>query len=106
MPMAVNCEQFQDTKMVQNDKGLFARRSDRCASQLGRDAIVIILTASVRPRSRDSDFPYRQDSYCHWLTGFTQPNDWLILTGDGRSTLFYQTMDVEPDPARRHVTDH
>jgi Xaa-Pro aminopeptidase len=92
--------------MIWNDKGLFARHSDRFASQLGRDAIAIILTASVRPRNRDRDFPYRHDSYCYLLTRFTQPNASLTQTGEARSTLFCQTMDVEPNPARRQVTDH
>jgi hypothetical protein len=48
MPMAENCDEFQDTKMVRNDKALFARCRDRFAGLLGRDAIAIIPTATVR----------------------------------------------------------
>lgn len=73
----------------------YAARRVRLAAQLGPDAIAIVPTAPVQQRNRDSDFPYRADSYFHYLTGFAEPNAWLVLTGDGRSTLFCQPKDVE-----------
>ncbi|MDO5626629.1 MAG: aminopeptidase P N-terminal domain-containing protein, partial [Pseudomonadota bacterium] len=71
-----------------------AERRARLAAQLGPRAIALIPTAPERARNRDSDFPYRHDSYFHYLTGFTEPNAWLVLTGDGRSTLFCQPKDL------------
>lgn len=74
---------------------LYAQRRARVAAQLGKDGIAIVPTAPERPRNRDSDFIYRHDSYFYYLTGFTEPNAWLVLTGDGKSTLFCQPKDLE-----------
>ena len=74
---------------------LHAQRRARLAAQLGSDGIALIPTAPERPRNRDSDFPYRHVSYFFYLTGFSEPNAWLALTGDGRSTLFCAPKDLE-----------
>lgn len=74
---------------------LYAKRRARLALALGSDGIAIIPTAPERQRNRDSDFLYRHDSYFYYLTGFTEPHAWLILTGDGQSTLFCQAKDLE-----------
>jgi Xaa-Pro aminopeptidase len=62
---------------------------------MGANGIAIIPTAPEQQRNRDSDFPYRADSYFYYLTGFTEPKAWLVVTGDGRSTLFCQPKDLE-----------
>jgi Xaa-Pro aminopeptidase len=74
---------------------LYAQRRARMAAQLGGNGIAIIPTAPERPRNRDSDFLFRHDSYFYYLTGFTEPNAWLVVTGDGSSTLFCQAKDLE-----------
>ena len=74
---------------------LYAGRRARVASQIGKDGIAIIPTAPERPRNRDTDFLYRHDSYFYYLTGFTEPNAWLVITGDGKSQLFCQPKDLE-----------
>ena len=65
------------------------------STYLGADGIAIIPTAPERQRNRDSDFLYRHDSYFYYLTGFAEPNAWLVLSGDGRSTLFCAPKDLE-----------
>jgi Xaa-Pro aminopeptidase len=74
---------------------LYAQRRARVAADIGRDGIAIMPTAAEHPRNRDSDFLYRHDSYFYYLTGFTEPNAWLVITGDGASTLFCQPKDLE-----------
>jgi Xaa-Pro aminopeptidase len=74
---------------------LYAQRRARMAQQLGANGIALIPTAPERPRNRDTDFLYRHDSYFYYLTGFTEPNAWLVVTGDGNSTLFCQPKDLE-----------
>ncbi|MEJ7930315.1 aminopeptidase P N-terminal domain-containing protein [Ramlibacter sp. AN1015] len=74
---------------------LYAERRARVARALGPDGIALIPTAPERPRNRDSDFLYRHDSYFYYLSGFTEPNAWLVITGDGRSTLFCAPKDLE-----------
>ena len=74
---------------------LYAERRARLAAQLGEGGVAIVPTAPERARNRDSDFPYRHDSYFYYLTGFTEPNAWLVIDHAGHSTLFCQPKDVE-----------
>ena len=73
----------------------YAGRRAALARQMGANAIAVIPTAPEQPRNRDSDFPYRHDSYFYYLTGFTEPGACLVITADGRSTLFCQPKDLE-----------
>ncbi|WP_342131167.1 aminopeptidase P N-terminal domain-containing protein [Hydrogenophaga sp. OTU3427] len=73
----------------------YAQRRARVAQAIGPNGIALIPTALERPRNRDTDFIYRHDSYFYYLTGFTEPNAFLVITGDGRSTLFCQAKDLE-----------
>ena len=81
--------------MTQHNTALYAKRRAQLAAQLGDGGVAIIPTAPERARNRDSDFPYRHDSYFYYLTGFTEPNAWLVLDATGRSTLFCQPKDLE-----------
>ncbi|MEY4316384.1 MAG: hypothetical protein RI902_192 [Pseudomonadota bacterium] len=81
--------------MTQHNTPLYAKRRAQLAAQLGDGGVAIIPTAPERARNRDSDFPYRHDSYFYYLTGFTEPNAWLVLDATGRSTLFCQPKDLE-----------
>lgn len=74
---------------------IYAARRARLSSQLGEGGVAIIPTAPEHARNRDSDFPYRYDSYFYYLTGFSEPNAWLVLDSNGRSTLFCQPKDLE-----------
>ncbi|MCO5104735.1 MAG: aminopeptidase P N-terminal domain-containing protein [Burkholderiaceae bacterium] len=74
---------------------LYAERRARLAARLGPGGIAIVPTAPERQRNRDSDFPYRHDSYFYYLTGFTEPHAWLVLTAEGQSTLLCQPKDLE-----------
>ncbi len=92
---------------------LYAERRARVAAALGPGGIAIVPTALERPRNRDSDFLYRHDSYFYYLTGFTEPNAWLVITAEGSTTLFCQPKDLEreiwdgirlgPDAAPAHL---
>ena len=77
---------------------LFAHRRAQLAAHMRAhcaSAVAIIPTALERPRNRDSDFPYRHDSYFYYLTGFSEPNACLVIDAHGRSNLFCQPKDVE-----------
>ena len=80
------------------DSNLFAQRRAQLAAHMASQApnsIAIIPTAPERQRNRDSDFLFRHDSYFYYLTGFTEPNAWLVLTSEGHATLFCQPKDLE-----------
>ena len=55
--------------------------------------VAIVMTAPEFLRSRDSEHPYRHDSYFHYLTGFDEPHSGLVLRADGHSVLFCRTKD-------------
>ena len=74
---------------------LYAERRARLASQLGPGGIAIVPTAPERTRNRDSEYLFRFDSYFYYLTGFTEPNAWLVITAEGESTLFCNPKDLE-----------
>ena len=74
---------------------VYARRRAQLAQAIGPGGIAIIPTAPEQQRNRDSDFLYRHDSYFYYLCGFTEPKAWLVITGDGQSTLFCQPKDRE-----------
>ena len=77
---------------------VYVQRRARLVAQLAAEGVAgvaIIPTAPERARNRDSDFPYRHDSYFYYLTGFTEPQAWLVLDASGRSFLFCQPKDLE-----------
>ncbi len=74
---------------------IYIQRRATLAKQLGKNGIAIIPTAQEQQRNRDSDFLFRADSYFYYLTGFTEPRAWLVVLGDGTSTLFCQPKDLE-----------
>jgi Xaa-Pro aminopeptidase len=57
--------------------------------------LAVIPTAPERPRNGDSDHPYRHDSAFHYLTGFDEPDAWLLLDASGRSTLLCRAKNPE-----------
>ena len=73
----------------------YAARRAELARRIGPHGIAVLPTAPEQQRNRDNDFQFRPDSYFYYLTGFVEPNAWLVVTGDGRSTLFCQPKDAE-----------
>ena len=91
--MLRSCCKHRSYNPVMNS--IYAQRRAALAAQLGAGGVAIIPTAPERARNRDADFPYRHDSYFFYLTGFTEPNAWLVIEANGRSTLFCQPKDLE-----------
>ncbi len=62
-----------------------------------RRGIAIVPTAPERPRNRDSDFPFRFDSYFHYLSAFPEPEAVLVLiAGDApKAILFCREKNIE-----------
>jgi len=82
---------------ARSDVTLYAQRRARVASALAVDgpAVAIVPTAPEVPRNRDSDYPYRHDSYFHYLTGFSEPGSLLVIMHTGQSLLFCRPKDLE-----------
>jgi Xaa-Pro aminopeptidase len=60
-------------------------------------AVAVIPTAPERARNRDTHYPYRYDSYFHYLTGFQEPEAVLVIVADAapRSILFCRERNAE-----------
>lgn len=75
----------------------FILRRARLLEQMRRQGggIAIIPTAPERPRNSDAHHPYRHDSDFYYLTGFTEPQAWLVLIAgaNDRALLFCRRKD-------------
>jgi Xaa-Pro aminopeptidase len=68
----------------------------------GEDAALVVAAAPRRIRNADAEWPYRQDSDFHYLTGFPEPDAVLaLLPGrtNGEVVLFCR----ERDPGRERI---
>jgi Xaa-Pro aminopeptidase len=77
----------------------FAARRETLLSAMLANSLCIIPAASLVTRSRDTEYLFRQDSYFHYLSGFPEPDAWLVLSNHERyagslSVLFC----LEKDP--------
>ncbi|MEM7610825.1 MAG: aminopeptidase P N-terminal domain-containing protein, partial [Pseudomonadota bacterium] len=61
------------------DQSEFARRRKQLMRMMGEGSIAILPASPVRPRSRDVDYRYRQDSDFYYLTGFREPDAVAVL---------------------------
>ena len=76
----------------------FARRRKQLMRIAGDDAILVLPAAPERIRSRDTHYPYRQDSDLWYLTGFPEPEAVLVLVpgrAHGEAILFCRERDPE-----------
>ena len=81
----------------------FSSRRQALLTAMQANSICVVPAAHLVTRSRDTEYPFRQDSYFHYLTGFPEPEAWLILSNQleqepkskGLSILFC----LDKDPA-------
>ena len=76
----------------------YARRRKQLMRLAGEDAIIVVPAAIERIRSRDTYYPYRQDSDLLYLTGFPEPDAVLVLVPGrkhGEALLFCRERDAE-----------
>jgi len=74
----------------------YIQRRQRLMQWAGPDAVVIVPAAPEQVRSRDTLYPYRQDSDLWYLSGFLEPEAVLVLAPghrQGESFLFCRARD-------------
>jgi len=78
------------------DVQLYHARRQRLAQQMQR-GVAVLATARESVRNRDAHYPFRFDSYFHYLTGFPEPDAVLVITAgtNSKSTLFCREKDIE-----------
>lgn len=62
----------------------FIARQQRLLAQCKPSSVCIIPAATMVTRSRDTEYPFRQDSDFWYLTGFNEPDTWLLLSNHER----------------------
>lgn len=81
------------------DLAPFAERRRRVLDWMrGQGGGVAVLAAGKPPtRNRDSEYPFRPDSDFYYLTGFVEPDAWLVLIAgaDDRALLFCRARHAE-----------
>ncbi len=60
-------------------KAEFTRRRKNLMARMEPNSIVIVPSAREAQRSRDTEYPFRQDSDFHYLCGFDEPEAVLVL---------------------------
>jgi Xaa-Pro aminopeptidase len=81
----------------------FSNRRKALLAAMQANSICVVPAAHLMTRSRDTEYPFRQDSYFHYLSGFPEPEAWLVLSNqlkqvpksNGLSILFC----LDKDPA-------
>lgn len=76
----------------------FAARRQRLMQAIGPDAVAVVFAHGEVSRSRDTHYPFRQDSDFHYLCGFPEPDGVLVLAPGrdaGETVLFVRPKDRE-----------
>lgn len=74
----------------------FEARRRQLLSAMGEGVMVLAAGAEVT-RNRDTHYPFRSDSYFHYLTGFPEPDAVLVLVAgvEPKQILFCRDKDLE-----------
>ena len=62
------------------DNTEFLTRQKRLLNQMLPNSICLVPASNLVTRSRDTEYPFRQDSYFQYLCGFPEPEAWLVLS--------------------------
>lgn len=78
---------------------IYKARREAVIADMEEGAIAILPAAKAATRSRDTEYSYRQDSNFLYLTGFEEPEAWLVLSkrGEVQSLLFCRERNKEKE---------
>ena len=70
----------------------FRQRQTRLLRQLPPSSVLVLPAAQLVTRSRDTEFVFRQNSDFWYLTGFNEPDAWLLLSNHERYAGDYRAL--------------
>lgn len=80
------------------NKSVYHQRRQTVLKKIGTDGIAIVFAAPEQRRSNDTEYPFRQDSYFYYLTGFPETESALILNGkEQTATLLCRHKDSDSE---------
>ena len=83
---------------------MYRAHREKVLAKLPANSIAILRSAPQRTFSNDTEYPYRQDSDFHYVTGFDEPDSVAVLrpnASDGKRYLLY----VRAHDPRREAYD-
>jgi Xaa-Pro aminopeptidase len=89
----------------------YQQRRDRVLAQCEPNSVCIVAAGSLVTRSNDTEYPFRQNSDFWYLTGFNEPNSFLILsngslvqtTSNALTTQSKQSSMIFVEPSDAHA---
>jgi Xaa-Pro aminopeptidase len=75
---------------------VYAQRRARLAARM-EGGIAVVPTAPERARNRDTQYPYRYDSYFYYLTGFDEPGAVVVIVAGEHARTVLFCRDKDPD---------
>lgn len=70
----------------------YRQRQARLLSRMAPDCVLVLPAAQLTTRSRDTEYAFRQHSDFWYLTGFNEPDSWLLLSNHSRYAGDYRGM--------------
>ena len=85
----------------------FVERRLRLAQTLAQQGggLAIVMTAPEVARNRDSDYPYRWDSYFYYLTGFPEPESCVVIVAGTANKPARQILFCRQKNQEREIWD-
>lgn len=78
-------------------KECYQKRRQKLMSQLPSGSVVIIRTGGMCARNSDCDFEFRPNSDFFYLSGFPEPEAYLVIHAQGEAHLFSLPKDPEKE---------
>ena len=78
---------------------VYAARRNRVLDAVPDATLCVVPSGRIMPRNGDADFPFRQDSTFHFLTGFNEPDALLLLWRGAEGAVCHDGRGC-PSPAR------
>ena len=94
--MSLTIHNQDNIKLMKSD---FKKRRKILMETIGNDSVLIIPSAQHHKRTRDVDYPYRQDSDFYYLTGFRE-SDSLMMLIPGRENGQFILFCKDKDPLK------
>ncbi len=76
----------------------YSARRQQLLDRLPEHSVVLLAAASEQPRSRDTEYPFRQHSDFWYYTGFNEPDALLIMTKTGPTQCSSILLCRDKDP--------
>lgn len=83
--------------MTKLSNTLYQSRRTQVMASLPKGSVVVLRTGSLCTRNNDCEYEFRPNSLFFYLTGFPEPDAYLIIDQNGQANLFSLPKDIEKE---------